>query len=173
MFRPLSPAAPAISSACRSSVRSPPSANHAAAKIAGTGEYERAYRLVDGMWLSESRWTAREQIASAAAPSQGLAVLETAHREASKDPRARDALFLLGRVEELRAPGSAAAIGWYDQYLAGAPGGTYAAEALGRKMILSNEVTGPASSRPIAEEYLRRFPGGSYAGAARALQRGP
>ncbi|HWA71496.1 MAG TPA: FecR domain-containing protein [Polyangiaceae bacterium] len=101
------------------------------------------------------------------------AALLAQRRRFPGSPRARDALFLLGRVEELRAPGSAAAIGWYDQYLAGAPGGTYAAEALGRKMILSNEVTGPASSRPIAEEYLRRFPGGSYAGAARALQRGP
>jgi hypothetical protein len=87
--------------------------------------------------------------------------------------RSLDALFLLGRVEELRAKAGAAAIGWYDQYLASAPGGTYAAEALGRKMILSNEAGGPAMARPVADEYLRRFPRGSYAGAARALQRGP
>lgn len=87
--------------------------------------------------------------------------------------RALDAVFLLGRVEELRANAGAAAIGWYDQYLARAPGGTYAAEALGRKMILSNELGGAVRARPIADEYLRRFPRGSYAGAARAFQRAP
>lgn len=88
-------------------------------------------------------------------------------------PRALDAAFLLGRVEESRAGAASVAIGWYEQYLTSAPRGTYAAEALGRKMILSNELRGPAVARPIADEYLRRFPGGSYAGAARALQRGP
>jgi hypothetical protein len=87
--------------------------------------------------------------------------------------RALDAAFLLGRVEESRAGSGSVAIGWYDQYLSSAPRGTYAAEALGRKMILSNELRGPAVARPIADEYLRRFPGGSYAGAARALQRSP
>jgi hypothetical protein len=88
-------------------------------------------------------------------------------------PRALDALFLLGRVEELRASGRAAAIGWYDQYLSQAPAGTYASEALGRKMVLSSELGGPALARPLAEEYLRRFPRGSYAGAARAFRSGP
>jgi hypothetical protein len=83
--------------------------------------------------------------------------------------RALDALFLLGRVEELSPDGAARAIAFYDDYLARAPRGGYAAEALGRKMILSNDVGGPGKARPIAEEYLRRFPRGSYAGSARAL----
>jgi hypothetical protein len=82
-------------------------------------------------------------------------------------------MFLLGRVEELRQHGAAQAIEMYDQYLAVAPTGAYAAEALGRKMILMNEMGGPAKARPIAEEYLLRFPGGSYAGSARALTRVP
>jgi len=94
-------------------------------------------------------------------------------RRFPSSPRSLDAIFLLGRVEELRAGGRAQAIEWYDEYLARAPTGTYAAEALGRKMILTKEVGGPASARAIAEEYLRRFPQGSYAGAARALQRVP
>ena len=83
--------------------------------------------------------------------------------------RALDALFLLGRVEELSPDGSARAIAFYDDYLARAPRGGYAAEALGRKMILSSDLGGPSKARPIADEYLRRFPGGSYAGSARAL----
>ncbi len=88
-------------------------------------------------------------------------------------PRSVDAIFLLGRVEELRDVSRTVAIARYDEYLAHAPTGTYAAEALGRKMTLSNELGGPSIARPIAEEYLRRFPDGSYAGAARALLRLP
>jgi hypothetical protein len=88
-------------------------------------------------------------------------------------PRSLDTIFLLGRVEELRAQGAAQAIARYDEYLAQAPAGAYAAEALGRKMILTDERDGRSAARPIADEYLRRFPGGSYAGSARALQRAP
>jgi hypothetical protein len=94
-------------------------------------------------------------------------------RRFPSSPRSLDAIFLLGRVEELRASGRTPAIQWYDEYLARAPAGAYAAEALGRKMILTKEVGGTASARAIAEEYLRRFPQGSYAGAARALLRIP
>ncbi len=93
--------------------------------------------------------------------------------ERRRFPRAYAALFLLGRVEELGGGGAAAAIKWYDEYLSHVPTGTYAAEALGRKMILSREASGAVAARPIADEYLRRFPNGSYARAARALQLGP
>jgi hypothetical protein len=87
--------------------------------------------------------------------------------------RSLDAVFLLGRVEELREQGTERAIAWYDAYLAQAPAGSYAAEALGRKMILTDQARGSAAARPIADAYLRRFPNGSYAGSARALQRIP
>jgi hypothetical protein len=87
--------------------------------------------------------------------------------------RSLDAMFLLARVEELRGPGSVSAIALYDQYLSQAPAGAYAAEALGRKMILTNEVGGVAAARVLAQTYLRRFPNGSYAGSARALVRAP
>jgi len=88
-------------------------------------------------------------------------------------PRALDAVFLLGRVEEMRAGGKAAALERYDEYLARAPAGTYAAEALGRTMILVKEMQGPARAREVAREYLRRFPNGSYAEAAQSLARAP
>ena len=87
--------------------------------------------------------------------------------------RALDAAFLLGRLEEDSARGTAKAVAWYDEYLSRAPKGTYASEALGRKMIVTSKLAGAAQARPIAEEYLRRFPGGTYAGSARALQRAP
>jgi len=94
-------------------------------------------------------------------------------RRFPKSPRALDAVFLLGRVEEAREHGAAQAITWYSEYLTRSSDGSYAAEALGRKMILTHQVAGPERARPIAEEYLRRFPHGSYAAAAHTLSRGP
>ncbi len=90
-----------------------------------------------------------------------------AHRRRFPGSRAAEAIFLLGRVAELRAGGLREALARYDEYLARAPAGTYAAEALGRKMTLVKESGGAAG--PIARDYLRRFPDGSYAGAARTL----
>jgi len=87
--------------------------------------------------------------------------------------RALDATFLLGRIEESSEPSASKALRWYDEYLARAPTGTYASEALGRKMIAISRNEGAARARPLAEEYLRRFPTGTYAGSARALRRGP
>jgi hypothetical protein len=88
-------------------------------------------------------------------------------------PRALDAAFLLGRVEEASDRGFARAIEWYDEYLTRAPTGTYASEALGRKMTLLSKLDGTSRARPVAEEYLRRFPNGTYAGPARAFVRAP
>ena len=88
-------------------------------------------------------------------------------------PRSLDAAFRLGRVEEASDRGLARAIEWYDEYLMRAPTGTYASEALGRKMTLMSKLGGPSRARPFAEEYLRRFPGGTYAGPARAFVRAP
>jgi len=88
-------------------------------------------------------------------------------------PRALDAAFLLGRVEEANDRGLGRAVEWYDEYLTRAPSGTYASEALGRKMTLTSKLAGVSRARPIAEEYLRRFPNGTYAGSARAFLRAP
>jgi len=102
-----------------------------------------------------------------------LAALLAERRRFPDSPRALDATFLLGRVEEAHERGETRAIAWYDEYLARAPTGAYAAEALGRKMTLTRELRGAGEARPIAEEYLRRFPRGSYAGLAHALRRAP
>jgi len=101
------------------------------------------------------------------------AALLAQRRRFPSSPRSLDAVFLLGRVEELRTDGRVQAIRLYDEYLVRAPKGAYAAEALGRKLILTNESDGAATARPIAVEYLRRFPEGSYAASARALMREP
>lgn len=98
--------------------------------------------------------------------------LLSARRRFPSSARTADTDYLLGRVEEETEHGPSAALHFYDQYLAHAPRGTYAAEALGRRMILTKKLNGPEAAAPIAEEYLRRFPNGSYAGSARALGHG-
>ncbi len=101
------------------------------------------------------------------------AALLAQRRRFPNSPRALDAIFLLGRVEESAGSGMARALERYDEYLTRAPTGAYAAEALGRKMTITSKAGGPAKARPIAKEYLRRFPQGSYAGSARAILRVP
>ena len=84
-------------------------------------------------------------------------------------PAALDAAFLLGRLAEARPAEIGDAVKWYDTYLAGAPAGTYASEALGRKMVATKQLDGFSAASSLARDYLRRFPAGPYAGAAHAL----
>jgi TolA-binding protein len=87
--------------------------------------------------------------------------------------RAKDAAFLLGRIVEAKSGGASAALAWYERHLDEAPTGTYASEALGRKMTVLARLHGDAAARPVAEEYLRRYPSGTYARAARAYASKP
>jgi hypothetical protein len=85
---------------------------------------------------------------------------------------ARDAAFLLGRLEEtLKNP--TAGIDWYDRYVRENPGGTYGSEAMGRKMMLIEQVAGAPQARAAATDYLSHFPDGPYSAKARALTRVP
>lgn len=151
-----------------------------AAELA-SGHWDRILESVerDGLEASLNGASSEDLFALANAARYRLrtdiarAALVAYRRRFPNSPRAVDAVFLLGRVEEARGSGMARAVGWYDEYLTKAPTGTYAAEALGRKMTITKEVSGPAQARPLAEEYLRRFPKGSYAGSARALLRAP
>jgi hypothetical protein len=78
---------------------------------------------------------------------------------------ARGAAFVLGRMAD---DGGARdeAIRWYDTYLAESPGGSFVAEALGRKLVALVESGDTAGARAIAKEYLRRFPHGAHASYA-------
>lgn len=87
----------------------------------------------------------------------------------SGSPRAAQASFLLGRLEDESMGHSGRALAWYDRYLAEAPNGSYVSEALGRKMMVLEDTHRRDQAVSIASDYLRRFPGGSYAHAARAL----
>lgn len=96
--------------------------------------------------------------------------LEAQRRRFHGSPRAADAAFFLGRLDENDGAGLVHALRWYDRYLDEAPSGSYAAEALGRKMVAMRDLYGVTTARTVADEYVRRFPHGSYAGAAQALR---
>jgi hypothetical protein len=86
-------------------------------------------------------------------------------------PRAKEAAFLLGRMAE--SADGAAALGWYARYLAEAPDGAFAAEAMGRDMIVTNRVFGVDRARPLAETYVKRWPTGAHSQLARSILNGP
>jgi len=85
--------------------------------------------------------------------------------------RAREAAFLLGRLHDADPEGPASALGWYDRYLAEAPDGAHASDALGRKLTLLQRSNRTAEALAVAQDYLRRFPRGTYANAAHAFVR--
>jgi len=87
-------------------------------------------------------------------------------------PSARDAAFLLGRLEET-GQDAVRAIEWYEAYLRETPDGTYASDALGREMLLLQQTSMGARARAAADQYLSRFPAGPYAARARAIAQTP
>lgn len=96
----------------------------------------------------------------------------TAHRRRfPSSDRAGDAAFLLGRLHDADPDGPENALGWYDRYLAEAPSGAHASDALGRKMTLLQRSNRRADALAVAHDYLQRFPRGTYANAAHALVR--
>ena len=165
---------------------SPAPAASTVAKLAGDHQWRR--KLARGQWdrilqdanrigveatLSEASSEDLFALANAARyrhrSDLALSALLAERRRFPGSPRALEAIYLLGRVEEAREIGTAQAIAWYDEYLTRAPTGPLVGEALGRKMTLTDKLEGPARARSLAEEYLRRFPKGNYAGLAREL----
>jgi hypothetical protein len=82
----------------------------------------------------------------------------------------RAAAFLLGRLDEARGA-SAQAQDWYETYLAEAPAGALAAEALAGKMRTILATRGRAAAEPVARDYLSRYPEGVHAKPARRILR--
>ena len=83
-----------------------------------------------------------------------------------------DAGLLLGRLAESEHS-DGEALRWFDTYLAEAPSGAHASEALGRKMAVVRHSGNTAAARAVAEEYLARYPNGTYSSAARAISNNP
>lgn len=155
----------------------------------GEGDRDWAAWVVKGDYESVIRQAERRGLDASLAEvnSMDLAALADAARYGRHDDVARrallaqrrrfpyssaahDACFLLGRLEETRRE-LPEAVMWYEKYLSESPLGTYASEALGRKMNVLQQVYGDERARPVAEEYLSRFPQGTYTTRARVLAR--
>jgi TolA-binding protein len=83
---------------------------------------------------------------------------------------AREASYFLGVLTEDQGAWREA-LSWYARYRRDDPGGTYAAAALGRTLVLEARQQGNEAARADAADYLRRYPTGPYAPAARQIAR--
>jgi len=99
-------------------------------------------------------------------------VLLAERRRFAGSRTAVDAALLLGRLAEAEQNDSQA-LSWFDTYLAEAPSGAHASEALGRKMAIVRHSVGAAAARAVAEEYVGKYPEGTYSSAARAILKSP
>jgi ferric-dicitrate binding protein FerR (iron transport regulator) len=79
--------------------------------------------------------------------------------------QAKDAAFFLGSLME----GQPGAVEWYDRYLSESPQGSYASQALGRKLIFVYGEHRGTEARQLATEYDARYPNGPYASTARKV----
>jgi len=82
--------------------------------------------------------------------------------------RGAEGAFFLARQAQ-GAGRHAEALRWYNAYLSEAPGGRYAADALGGKMMATARSSGKAAAKPIARAYLELYPKGVHADGARGI----
>jgi hypothetical protein len=83
--------------------------------------------------------------------------------------QANEAAFFLGGLAESDAAAVPSALEWYERYLAESPQGTYASQALGRKMMIVHRLRGREVAKPLALGYLNQYPKGPYARYAKNL----
>jgi hypothetical protein len=85
---------------------------------------------------------------------------------------ARAAAFILGRMAD-DAGLADEALHWYDEYLAESPGGSFAAEALGRKLVVLVHSGDVRAAQSVAAAYLSHYPRGAHAAYAREVLPNP
>jgi hypothetical protein len=83
--------------------------------------------------------------------------------------QAHEAAFFLGGLAESDAAAIPSALEWYERYLAESPQGTYASQALGRKLMIVHRLRGREAAKSLALEYLNQYPRGPYARYAKNL----
>lgn len=96
-------------------------------------------------------------------------VLQAQRARFAGSPAAAEATFLLGRLAEDAHQPSSAALPWYQLYLTEAPSGAYAAEALGRQMLILGAQERGERAREAARRYLEAYPRGAYVTQAREI----
>ena len=120
---------------------------------------------------SEDLWALANAARYAGRFALARQALTTQRRRFPSSDRSREAAFLLGRLHDADPEGPGSALGWYDRYLAEAPDGAHASDALGRKLTLLQRSNRTAEALAVAQDYLQRFPRGTYANAAQAFVR--
>ncbi len=98
----------------------------------------------------------------------GVRVLRSLVQSHPASAAARNAHFFLGRIAEANGESQKAARE-YDIYVKSRPGGSYVAEALGRRMALAQKSGDLSLAKSLARQYLARFPSGPYRAAAVSL----
>jgi len=101
-------------------------------------------------------------------PEIAVRALVASRQRFPKTPFAHAAAFFLGRLADDRGA-VAEGLAWYRRYLGETPDGPYAAEALGRKMLAVERISGREASSSVAREYVTRFPNGTYMLQAHAI----
>jgi hypothetical protein len=86
----------------------------------------------------------------------------------SADAHSQGAAFFLARGYEEQGD-AAEAMRWLARYLAESPGGAYASEALGRRMLLLSKLGQKPEAASAARTYLQRYPRGAYAKSAQLV----
>ena len=85
---------------------------------------------------------------------------------------AHAAAFVLGRMAD-DAGSRDEALGWYDAYLGESPRGSFAAEALGRKLVALVRSGNRDAARGVAAQYVKRFPHGAHVAYAQEILSSP
>lgn len=159
----------------------PPRRAPAWRRLLDTGDHAAAIAALerDGLTTQLARLDADDldRVAHAArlagATDPAREALSTLRRRFPRDPRARTAAFLLGRVALDLAGDPTAAAAWFTTYLQEQPNGALAEEARGRLLQLRRDAGDLALARAAAQDYLEHHPGGSRAAQARALLEAP
>jgi tetratricopeptide (TPR) repeat protein len=86
----------------------------------------------------------------------------------SADSINQGAAFFLARGYEEQGD-TAEAMRWLARYLAESPGGAYASEALGLRVLLLSKSGQKAEALSAARTYLQRYPRGAYAKSAQLV----
>ena len=144
-------------------------------ELVARGEYHRVLEAADVRGIDQALATGSPvdlmALGNAARFSGRSGVASRAYQATrerfARSPQAAQAAFLLGRMAEGGSP--AAAVSWYDRYVAEAPTGPFVAEALGRRMVALKRSGNADAARAAAHDYLERFPSGPYAGVAREM----
>jgi ferric-dicitrate binding protein FerR (iron transport regulator) len=129
---------------------------------------ERTLAEVDGAALAALADAARY----GSRPDLAARALLTQRGRFPGTPAARAAAFYLGKLTDDRGD-AAGALDWYRRYLAEAPRGPFAAEALGREMLTVERLSGRAAAHDLAAQYVRRFPNGTYLLQAHSILANP